>query len=406
MKNDLDQSNQLISESDINERDQKCLMKILDYICEISDQSKLKKHIIDHYPQFSLNPDDQPQEEGISEFQVRRLSTNKKDEFLIVKEITTAKLHFFQDVQNSVNFIIDSQVFLSSDIYERLIDLLENLTQTAEDGVNNLMNHSQIINDFSYKILRMSKLMINPQDQQTLKVLQAHIKESSSGLMGKLESFNEKIYEDFIDHEKLQEAHLTLLNQLKKMSQQRLAHNQRHTQNGSFTYKTIYTTLNCHKLQRILSKDLPQLDHDQQIQHNSLWRCDGFKFDGCTSGQKDDGTFKQEPLDEVIYHCTLCNYDMCADCYQKFGKIHIHHMNKSTFDDIVQRDSGYQDGWRCDCAYFKGCMNPKKNLLPDENIQEELEIYESGLDQDEVLYYCNDTKMKLCLECAKEYIIK
>eukprot|EP00347_Sterkiella_histriomuscorum_P003904 403362493 len=69
MKNDLDQSNQLLSESDINERDQKCLMKILDYICEISDQSKLKKHIIDHYPQFSLNSDDQPQEEGISEFQ-------------------------------------------------------------------------------------------------------------------------------------------------------------------------------------------------------------------------------------------------------------------------------------------------------------------------------------------------
>ncbi len=41
-----------------------------------------------------------------------------------------------------------------------------------------------------------------------------------------------------------------------------------------------------------------------------LWQCLGYRVDGCHSGQKDDESFAKDDK-EIVYHCDICEYDIC-----------------------------------------------------------------------------------------------
>ena len=57
------------------------------------------------------------------------------------------------------------------------------------------------------------------------------------------------------------------------------------------------------------------------------WYCNGHYINGCRGG-KDYGN---SDLNEVRYHCSLCNFDYCNACYEYYGNEgHEHPVEKLT----------------------------------------------------------------------------
>lgn len=39
------------------------------------------------------------------------------------------------------------------------------------------------------------------------------------------------------------------------------------------------------------------------------------------------------------------------------AETHIHRLTKRTLEQLIDHDSAYTDGWKCDIARIHGCLN-------------------------------------------------
>ncbi|CDW79161.1 UNKNOWN [Stylonychia lemnae] len=111
--------------------------------------------------------------------------------------------------------------------------------------------------------------------------------------------------------------------------------------------------------------------------------CKGNQFVGCKNSDK----IGNDP-NEVINHCSQCNFDLCQKCFELIENIHEHPLEKVTYGHLLetQKDS-YGGGWQCDCRSFQGCVLDGKAIK----------------DQYEIVYHDAINQFNLCVSCANSY---
>ena len=113
--------------------------------------------------------------------------------------------------------------------------------------------------------------------------------------------------------------------------------------------------------------------------YNAKWRCDGCQtvYDGhkesFTTGEKEE----EEVDHRHTYHCNLCNFDLCVQCFKgRIHHFHPHRLKKARAPLIYEDTSGQ---WKCD-----GCSR----IFCEANEQ--------------ICYHCDEScEVDLCERCYK-----
>lgn len=111
--------------------------------------------------------------------------------------------------------------------------------------------------------------------------------------------------------------------------------------------------------------------------YEAKWHCDSCEriFDGLKDGFVSDED-SEEPDNRNAYHCHLCNYDICTQCFRgTFHPFHKHRLKRAHASILYPEASGQ---WRCDA-----CKR----------------VFTELTEQD--CYTCQDCHVDLCTNCYK-----
>eukprot|EP00347_Sterkiella_histriomuscorum_P004764 403359199 len=144
---------------------------------------------------------------------------------------------------------------------------------------------------------------------------------------------------------------------------------------------TINTKIHKHPLQKLTLASLKE-KHAKNGGYSTGFVCDGAKYVGCQASD----LIRNNDEDE-LYHCEECSFDECAKCFETFGDVHIHDLEKLTFAQLKEKNSAYNDGWNCDLRNNTGCPHGGKTF--DD---------EYGL-----VYHHAECGFDLCEKCANTY---
>eukprot|EP00347_Sterkiella_histriomuscorum_P021173 403334971 len=148
---------------------------------------------------------------------------------------------------------------------------------------------------------------------------------------------------------------------------------------------TVVVMIHNKPLRRIMFEQIKSI-YKLKDEAKWRWKCDANQYKGCFSGQTEASPYGQD-MNEEIYNCPICTFDLCKKCYKAYKDIHHHKLTKITFKNLVLIAKEYQSGWRCDAAKFKGCV--KNSPWND--------------DPKTYLFHNPDSRFNLCEKCVDEY---